>query len=343
MKKIFLSIIGFSISLLAYNGGTFEGNIKGCDEGNAKACKDLAGMYLTGSYPQKVRTDKKKAKLYYAKSTGLYSKYCDEGKGEACFKLAEKYNGMRWGIDQNHTMMLKYYTKSCENNYGRGCNEVGAFYKRGWGIKKDKSKAKEYYRKTIELYEKECNNQIAESCSNLASIYHSKMYDTDNRARGTELEKKAFQLYKELCDKKDDEGCWQMASSYYHGTVVTIDWKKAKEYYGKSCQYGQQSACWKKRDLNVSEQFKYEKKLELRKLWAEYGTKEQMERKKRNDRSQKQQKELNDPNKTMAEKKELLKKMQLENVSWRKESDKRIEAINKAYNDKKKAIEAQLN
>ncbi len=349
VKKIFLSILGLSISLLAYNGGTFTGNIKGCAEGNAKACNDLAGMYFGGRYlgedsdPVRVPDDKEKAISYYAKSIELYSKYCDKGGGKACFDLAEKYNGMRWGIDQNYTMMLKYHTRSCDNGYARGCNEVGSFYKRGKGTKKDKVKSTEYYKKSIELYEKECNEKIARSCSNLSAIYQFKMYDTDNRPRGVELEKRAFQLNKELCEQKDDEGCFQTATSYHGGGVVPIDWKKAKAYFGLSCEYGQSSACWRGRDINISKQFEYEKKRELGSLSIEYGMKEQRESDKWYARTEKQQKRLNDNNKTMPEKKELLKIIQAEDALWKKESAKRIKAIKQTYKEKKEAIEARIN
>ena len=82
--------------LLAYNGGTYEGNKKNCVNGNAKACNDLAGMYLSGrSHPVRVVEDKDKSRFYYAKSKELYTKYCNDGNGKACFDLADIYNGMK--------------------------------------------------------------------------------------------------------------------------------------------------------------------------------------------------------------------------------------------------------
>ena len=344
MKKIFLLAIGFSINLLAYNGGTYEGNIKGCAEGNARACNDLAGMYLSGrSHPVRVKEDKEKAKLYYGKSIELYSKYCDEGNGEACFNLAEIYNGMKWGIKQDYTMMLKYHTKSCENNYGRGCNEVGAFYKRGQGTKRDKKKSEEYYKKAIILYEEECDGDIVKSCDNLALIYRLGMYGTNNEVRGKELEQKAFRLYSDLCEKKDDEGCLQMATYHYTGNMVSVDWKKAKVYYEKSCKYGQDSACWRGRDINISKQFEHEKKMAIGRLWGKYAAMEEQERKASEDRRERQMEEINDTDKTMAERRALLEKVKVENVLWDKEYEKRIKAIKKALEDEKKVIEARIN
>ena len=342
MNKIFLLILGLSISLLAYNGGTYKGNIKGCAKGNAKACNDLAGMYLSGrSHPVRVLEDKEKAVFYYAKSRKLYSQYCDEGDGKACFDLAEIYNGMKWNVDQNYTIMLKHFTKSCENDYARGCNEVGAFYKRGRGTKIDKIKSQSYYTKAVALYEEECDKGTALSCSNLSAIYILEMYGTHNTTKGLELKKRAFDLYKELCENKDDEGCFQMARHYYNGTMVPIDWKKAKEYYELSCEYGQSSACWRARDINISKQFEHEQWIEQRKLISKYIMMEEKERKIRNDRITRQKKELNDPIKTEAEKNIYYKKIKTENIIWNKEYEKRIKAIKKAQKDEIEKIQAR--
>ncbi len=250
MKKIFLSmtlLFSIGVSLNAYNYGTLEGNTKRCEEGNAKACNDLAGMYLSGRSQYKLKADETKAQEFYDKSMNLYSKYCDEGNAKACSDLGDKYNGMRWGIDQNYTMMMKYYTKSCEYGNGLACNELGAAYKRGRGVNKDKPKSKNYYDKALVLYEKECENNIARSCANLGVIYLLEMYGTkDNENKSTKYLKKAFNLYEANCDNNDAEGCYQIGLSYLRGkSVINIvkDEILAKEFFDKSCKLGESSAC----------------------------------------------------------------------------------------------------
>ena len=195
----------------------------------------------------------------------------------------------------------------------------------------------------VEYLKMECDENIAESCSDLSTIYSAEMYGTNDTKKGLELRKKAFELYEEMCDQKDDEGCYQVASSYYIGRSVKVDWIKAKEYYKKSCEYGQESACWKGRDINISKQFNYENKLKLMALQIEFGIKEKVEREKWNARGERQIKELNDPNKTRAEKDEYWKKIKLENISWKKESTKRLENEKIIFEEKKREIESQLN
>ena len=239
--------------------------------------------------------------------------------------------------------MLKHFTRSCDNNYGRGCNEVGALYKRGRGTKKDKVKSDSYYAKAVSLYEKECDINIARSCNQLATIYKLNMYGTNQEASSEALNKKAFHLYEDLCEKKDDEGCFQMASYSFHGVLTPVDWKKAKAYYEKSCEYGQDSACYKARDIDISKQYIFENRMKKRNLMFKYGMLEDKERKAREERSALQMKEINNPSMTQAEKEAALEKALAENVIWEKEYKKRIQAIKKAHEDEKKVIESRTN
>lgn len=256
MKKILLAtifLLCIEINLNAYNYGTLDGNTKGCEQGNAKACNDLAGMYLLGESKHNLRKDKIKAKELYDKSISLYSKYCDKGDAKACFNLGDKYNGMRWGIDQDYSMMMEYYTKSCEYGYGFACNELGAAYKRGKGVKKDRTKSKMYYDKALVLYEKECNKEMVESCNKLGTIYMFEMYGTkDVDSKSTKYLRKTFNIYEANCNKNDAEGCYQIASSYLRGKPiinVVKDEILAKEFFEKSCRLGESSACHKAKDI----------------------------------------------------------------------------------------------
>lgn len=347
MKQRLLAIViilNICANLNAYNYGTLEGNIKGCEEGHAKACNDLAGMYLTGDTAYyHVKSDKKKAKEFYDKSMQLYQKYCDEGNAKACFELGDKYNGMRWGIEQNLTMMMKYYTMSCELDYGFACNELGAAYKRGTGVNKDSAKSKMYYDKAILLYEKDCKNNIAASCDRLATIFSLQMYGTNDQKKGLALQKKTFRLYMDLCEQNNAEGCYQVATSYYHASrTVELDWSQAKYYYQKSCKLGESSACNEAKEIDPNEQIKYEKKMELAQLNFQYFAKRKEEEDKWNARRTQQQEELLDSNLTRVEQEKLLKKMESENILWKEESDKRLEEAKMILDQKQKEIEAFL-
>ncbi len=338
MNKTLLAIslfIGLSINILAYNYGTIEENTLGCEKGLALSCSNLGANYLSD--------DKKLAEFYYTKGTELFRKYCETGNGKACYDLGDRFHGTLFSIDSNLSAVAKYYHKACENKYGKACIELGASYKRGSiSLERNNKKSLDYYAKGVEYLKIECNENIAESCSDLSTIYSAEMYGTNDTNRGLELKAKAFELYDKMCTLKDDEGCYQVATSYYFGSSVKIDWIKAKEYYKKSCEYGQESACWRGKDIDIDKQIEYEKKLELMSLTMEFALKEKLKRQSWNDRMQRQRREVNELNKTRAEKDELLKKYKLENISWKKKSDQRLENEKRIFEEKKRKILSQL-
>jgi len=348
IKKVIIlhKILTFTLMagscLYAYNYGIFKENIQKCEQQeNARACHNLGSMYLSGMRSQNVPEDKQKARFYYDRSIVLYNKHCKNGNGKACFELANKYNGMRWHIDQNLSKMAHYYAKSCEAEYGKACIELGAAYKRGNGVTKDQKISQVYYSKGIEYLTIECENDNADSCNKLSTIYQLNMYGTNDKEKGERLAKKSFSLYKNLCDdEQDDEGCFQTASAYKIGqkNIVEIDWEKAKSYFEKSCHYGQKSACWRAKELDVSKQAAYEKRLELQQLRIEYAIKEGKEHDKWEKRFTLQQAELNRPGKTIEERKAFLLKINEENKVWQAEQELRLKQYKKEYEEKRKKI-----
>jgi len=300
MKKILLSIsffVGFSINLLAYNYGTMEQNTIGCKKGLALSCRNLGSNYRD-------KKDKKLAEFYFTKGTELFQEYCEGGNGKACYDLANIFVDGLFTINSNLSTAAKYYHKACDNKYGKGCIELGRGYRKGRiSLKKDKKKSLEYDAKGVEYLTVECNNNIAASCQDL------------------NFKKKTFKLYKKMCAQKDDEGCIQTAYSYHRGNGwVEIDWKKAKEYYKKSCDLGQKTACFFGKRLDISKQVQYEKERKLNYYIEGILHKENIEVKKWKDRLKKNTKKLNNPKITKDEKEQLIKRMTLEKKSWEKKS-----------------------
>lgn len=239
--KYLLVLCIITLQTYAYNYGNYKENLKACNNGNAKRCNDLAGIYLRGE--GSIRGNKQKAQYYYDMSMKLYKKYCKSGDGKACYDLAKKYNGMRWHIDQDLGMMAKYHEKACNLGYGKGCNELGAAYKRGWGVPKDKEKSNQYYQKALVLYEKECLEGIGESCNWLGTIYDVGLYTNRDKTKAEEYFIDAFDIFKDACQNNDAEGCYQVAQQYLTGQGVERDYEKAKVAFEKSCKLGESSAC----------------------------------------------------------------------------------------------------
>ncbi|MEA3522871.1 MAG: tetratricopeptide repeat protein [Campylobacterota bacterium] len=237
-------VISVATNAYCYNYGTLIGNTDGCEKGEYKACNDLAGMYLTGENKYKLREDKAKAQIYYDKSLSLSKKYCDAGNGKACAFLAQAYDGMRWGIDQDYKIMMKHLTKSCQNKYAGACYALGGAYKRGKGVVIDKSKSLKYYEKSIEYSKEECNANIGKSCERLGFIYSLGVIVKEDKKLAKKYYTKSLNIFMKECDNKDSEGCYQVAFRYYYGSKMTEkNIKKALPLFKKSCEYGESSSC----------------------------------------------------------------------------------------------------
>jgi len=265
MKFMFFVLI-FSLQSYAYNYGNYKENLEACNDGNAKRCNDLAGIYLSGDSRDSIDEDKKKAQYYYDMSLELFKKYCNEGNGKSCFDLAEKYNGMRWNINQNLSMMAKYHEKSCELGYAKGCNELGTSYKRGHGVKKDKEKSTKFYQKALIFYDKECSKEVGESCERLGTIYSIGLYTKENKIKAKEYNIKAFEIYREECSNSDAEGCYQLAYAYLTGTGVNRDYDNAKINFEKSCQLGESSSCHEAKSVDRRKEIDAKMEERIRKM-----------------------------------------------------------------------------
>ena len=82
-----------------------------CDNGNAKACRDLAYLYEEG----RGRTYKNKYK-----AINLYKKACDKGDATACNRLGIIYrDGIN--VNKNYFKSKKYFDKACDLGNIAGC------------------------------------------------------------------------------------------------------------------------------------------------------------------------------------------------------------------------------
>ncbi|MDT8338473.1 MAG: tetratricopeptide repeat protein [Sulfurimonas sp.] len=119
-------------------------------------------------------------------------KACDSGSALACNNLGAMYsNGT--GVKQDNFKAVELYTKACDGGEVVGCGNLGVMYSNGIGVKQD-------YFKAVELYTKACDGGIGDGCSVLGNMYR---YGT-----GVKQNKKlALKYYGMACDMKDEFGC----------------------------------------------------------------------------------------------------------------------------------------
>lgn len=149
----------------------------------------------------------------------------DVKNGEKFFNLAKQYAEKK---DSANT--LKYLYKSCNLNYGKGCQVLGVFYEVGEDTKKDYLKASKYYKKGCDL-----NNDVA--CYMLGNLYF--------QGQGVKKDHgKAVKYYKKGCEMNVPASCTFLGTIYMEGGYgVKKDHNKALKYLKKACSLRDVGGC----------------------------------------------------------------------------------------------------
>lgn len=161
----------------------------------------------------------------YIKAKELYQMSCDGDYYAACGNLGILYyNGN--GVKQDYDIARKLWEKACDGKQMNGCNNLGVLYEKGLGCKQDIIMANK-------LYKKACDNNFYSACGNLGALYYNnKDYST------------AKHLWEKACSQgKDVTSCYSLGYLYKEGLGVRQNKTKAKEYYGKVCDLGEQKGC----------------------------------------------------------------------------------------------------
>ena len=149
-------------------------------------------------------------------------------------------DGNREAKKKNYKKAFELYTKACSGGSSVACSNLGYYYKKGKGVKKNHDKSVKYYTIAHKLAKESCDNAITQICHNLAYTYKY-----GNTAVPKDLDKfskyalKAANLYAKGCDDGDAEQCYQAALLF--GNIK--DEKKAYIYKKKACDSGDYESC----------------------------------------------------------------------------------------------------
>ncbi|RIB19843.1 kinase-like domain-containing protein [Gigaspora rosea] len=138
------------------------------------------------------------------------------------FYLAECFrNG--YGTKMDLKKVVFYHEKASEE-CARSVNSLGLCYLNGNGVKKNKQKAFECFRKSYE-------NGCISACNNLGSCYELGIFTGKNK-------EEAFKHYKIAADCNIPSGQGNVARCYKKGIGVAKDIGLAKEWYKKAADNG---------------------------------------------------------------------------------------------------------
>lgn len=199
--------------------------VQSCTGGNMEACCEAGDDYR---FANGVEMDEKKAARYYKIA-------CDGNYYEACAKLAGYYSR-----EDKEKESARLYTLACDNGAEYSCFSAGLNYRSGTGVKKDLSKAIEYFKKAIEMDQLDCNGEDKDGAA-CKSIVECE-YAIANKGKGHPYLDKAISLYQDECNNKVNyDSCNSLSFLYKRGWGGYKNEKLAKEYGKKAELVGAES------------------------------------------------------------------------------------------------------
>ena len=210
--------------------------VQSCTGGNLEACCEVGDNYR---FAHGVEMDDKKAARYYKMA-------CDGNYYVGCEKLAGYYDGED---KEEEKESARLYKLACDNGTNMSCFSAGLNYRSGTGVKKDLSKAIEYFKKDIEINQLDCNGEDKDGavCKSIVECE----YAISNKGKGHPYLDKAISLYQDECNNKvNDDSCNSLSFLYKRGWGGYKNEKLAKEYDKKkelvgaeSCKNGVVGSC----------------------------------------------------------------------------------------------------
>jgi hypothetical protein len=193
-----------------------------CDAGDLARCAELGLRLLDGGGREEI-----------ARAVPLLDRACKGRIASACSTLGHAY---RRGVDvqKDHEKSLVYFRAGCEAGEGRvlACVGLADVYLDGLGTAMDRARA-------IEILEPACEGDVPLACSRLGLIHTRGMGVPDDEAH----HRIGTKYYDKACRLGEAGACVHLAELYRSGTGVPFDPRKARAFFQKACDAGDDSAC----------------------------------------------------------------------------------------------------
>lgn len=189
---------------------------KGCDNGHAPSCTELALLQIDGKGLAKNP----------AKGLFTMEKGCKLGSAAACNNL---------GIISAHTepprldLAFTSFDKACELGNNEGCQEAGFRYEEGVGVAADPVAG-------LARFDKACKAGLQRACGALG------YYVLTGKGAPADVPRGA-QLLGDACDKGSGEACKNLGLLLRDGTILPRDPKRAVSLFDKGCYLKDSAAC----------------------------------------------------------------------------------------------------
>ncbi len=196
-------------------------NKSSCDGGSARACFDVAELYL------------KKGTKYPNEVTNYYRLGCEGRYNSACYRLGYAYEKGQYGISPSSSQAIYWQRYGCDTvGYDISCASAGRLYK----AQGNTSSAIAYYRKG-------CNKGYSLACTQLSNLEGNGGNGGGDNPDFTYDENQSLRSDKSSCNNGVSRACFDVAELYkkkgtkYPNEVIT--------YYTKACEGSYKSGCYR--------------------------------------------------------------------------------------------------
>jgi len=172
------------------------------------------------------------------KYVATYKKDCALNKGRGCeFLYVAYWHG--FGVKQDKSKAVKYFTKACIQNNGIGCISGGKYFRQSRSRGPYSYVQGEY----VTTYEKDCALNDGRGCSFLAATYSHRAARSYRLDVKTKNYSNAVKYYSKACKLNDGSGCTRLGQKYKYGKGVKKDLSKAIMYMRKGCDLNHGLGC----------------------------------------------------------------------------------------------------
>jgi len=209
-----------------------KNNLKDCEEKVLQ--HDAHAQYVFGKVAYDINNAGSRNQTLYSQGNDWFMKSANQGFSKAQYELGiASLEGL--GTDRNIYKAIEWFEKSASKENKKAQYQLGLIYYEGKALKKD-------YNQSLKWFKLAAANEHVEAQAYLADMYfiHEEIQDYYESFKWSVL----------LADKGFGRNQHLLAVMYNKGLGVRQDKKKAKFWFGKLCDNGDQDSCDNYRILN---------------------------------------------------------------------------------------------
>ena len=162
----------------------------------------------------------------------------DMAKAEAGDAAAQEKVGSTFYGENNYAEAAAWYAKAGEQGRGNACYMLAQMYDYSLGIAEDKNTATTWYRKALDADTAQAAQGDAEAMARIALCYRYGNSVAKDDGKAQEWDSKAFVIFKQRAEGGDTNVYWRISQAYSTGNGVEKDLAEAAKWHKRDAENG---------------------------------------------------------------------------------------------------------